>query len=127
MSNLLYDSHALTEKQRDKFAKGLKDGANFVKHANRDAEVDEKTFVNFAINDLFLIMSTIALLRMRVKLNETESLFAVWLFVHNPGWFVGQETIDDRIPPDRLKELRKVELGKFSEAFHKLRREFGAR
>jgi hypothetical protein len=126
LSSLLYDSHALTDEQRKRFTLSLKEGANFIKHANQAGELDEKIFINFAsTNDLFLIMSTVALLRMRVKLNATESNFAVWLFVHNPGWFAGQKSINDRIPPDRLKELRKVETSKFLDAFQKLRREFG--
>lgn len=111
LSNLLYDSSVLTDKQRKEFPILLKQSANFIKHAAREAEVGEKTFFNSAATDLFLIFSAIGLQRMGEKLNETESAFMFWLYLHNPGWFIEEQIIKDRVPVERLNKIRGVEKG----------------
>lgn len=123
LSNLLYDSSALTDKQRKEFPILLKQSANFIKHATRKAETDKKGIFNSAINDLFLIFSTIGLHRMGEKLNETESAFMFWLYLHNPGWFIREQVIKDRIPVERINKMRKVERIGFLKAFADLKRE----
>jgi hypothetical protein len=126
LSDLLYDSKALTDKQRKEFPILLKQSANFIKHATRNAEAAEKTLFNSATNDLFLIMSTIGLHCMGEKLDETESAFMFWLYLHNPGWFVGDQIIKDRIPAERLNRIRGVEKNGFLQAFADLKRDVGA-
>lgn len=126
LSDLLYDSNALTDKQRKEFPILLKQSANFIKHATRNAEADEKAIFNSATNDLFLIFSTIGLHRMGEKLNETESAFMFWLYLHNPGWFIGDEVIKNRAPVERLNKMRNVEKIRFLRAFVEFKREIGA-
>lgn len=126
LSDLLYDSNALTDKQQKEFPKLLKQSANFIKHATREAEFDEKAIFNSSTNDLFLIFSTIGLHRMGEKLNETESAFMFWLYLHNPGWFIGDQIIKDRAPIERLNKIRGIEKIGFLGAFADLKKEIGA-
>jgi len=126
LSDLLYDSYALTDKQRKEFPILLKQSANFIKHATREAESNEEAIFNSSTNDLFLIFSTIGLHRMGEKLNETESAFLFWLYLHNPAWFVGDQVMKDRVPIERLNEIRGAEKFGFLRAFANLKKEIGS-
>lgn len=127
LDDLLYDSKALSEEQRKEFPKLLKESANFFKHASRQAESDVKAFFSPAINDLFLIFSTIGLHRMGENLNKFEQAFMFWLYIHNPGWFVGDENMKERIPAERLNQIRGTKRTEFLEAFAALKAEVGAK
>ena len=121
LDDLLYDSKALTDEQRSEFPRLLKESANFFKHATREQQPDAEAFFSPYINELFLIFSTIGLLRMGEKLNETESAFVFWLYLRNPGWFVGDQTIKEHIPPEHLDEIRAVANSEFLNAFATLK------
>ena len=61
------------------------------------------------------------------NLNETEQAFMFWLYIHNPGWFVGDENMKERIPAERLDQIRGATKTEFLEAFTVLKAEVGAR
>ncbi len=63
---------------------------------------------------------------MGVRLNETESGFTFWLYLHNPGWFIGDQVIKNRTSAQRLNKLRSVEKIGFLDAFIEFKREIGA-
>lgn len=125
-SNLIYDTTALTVAERKKFTVYLKEGPNFIKHSN-SGDPGERIMFSENNTDLLLIMSVVGLHRMGEKLNEIESTFMFWLYLHNPGWFVGEEVLKKRAPVERIAELRRIKKIAFPAAWATFKREIGAK
>lgn len=115
LSDLLFDTVAIKDEYRSEFAQTLKQSANFFKHANKEDENETRTF-KLAANDLFLLMSIIAIDRMKEQRSDVESAFMFWHFLVKPKWFSNEPHKND-IPVERLNRLRKLDKQQFLDSF----------
>ena len=111
--DLLFDSSVVKDEYRSEFAKLLKEDANFFKHPDKD--INETRQFNPLANDLFLIMTTTGIQRLG-EVGDVESAFMFWLYLHNPTWFP-EDVAEERIPVERLNNMRKLNKQEFFQAF----------
>ncbi len=125
LSDLLFDTSLVQDKNlRNKINKIIKEFSNWIKHAERDSELDEIKEFDPIANDLFLMISVLGISRMDYSLTDVESSVTLWNFFHNRHWFPDNVPIDS-IPPDHIKKLSGLSRDAFLPAFLEVWKEIG--
>lgn len=115
LKDLLFDSTLIKDEHRAEFSISIKESANFFKHAKNEGETDISIF-RTQRNDLYLLMSVIAIDRMKETRSDVEAAFIFWHFLHAPKWFP-EDVAQNNIPIDRLAELKKLSRRDLLQAF----------
>lgn len=118
LNDLLFDSILVQEDKRADFNRSLKEHANFIKHANREADPEASIDFPLHFNDLFLVISVGALNRMGERLEPIERALVAWHSLHQPDFFSTSE-FKELMTIESVERLRQVGRGEFLKRFLK--------
>lgn len=120
--DLLFDTLVIKDEHRQEFNRSIKAAANFFKHGDRDS--DAVLDFNPMLTEMFLFFAIGGLELCGEPKSVEESAFVWWLHIHKPDRLTttGQKFLAQRIPIDRLDELRTIQKSEFLKAFKLLSR-----
>jgi hypothetical protein len=114
LMDLIYDSKLIKEEYREQWAKGLKRGASFLKHADKDPHAIIEFDPNLTL--MHIIGSVLGLSRMGVAPSDEMAALLTWLYIHFPSWF-HSESVENFVPAKALAKFRRVEKRQFFESY----------
>ncbi len=79
------------------------------------------------MNETFLAFTAIALLRINEKLNDIEASYVFYLYLHNRGWFVSVETVQQHFPAALLVKLKNSPKSEFIAKFKRAKEIVGVK
>jgi hypothetical protein len=120
--DLLFDSLVIRDERRKEFNILMKSHATFFKHARSDAEA--VTEFHPILSRLFILFSILGVELSGEALNDEESAFIWWLFIHEPALLTeqGRKQIEDCIPVEHLRMLEGTAKHEFLEIARLARR-----
>ena len=120
---LIFDTLSVKEEYRGKWAKTIKEHANFFKHANNDP--DGSIDFNPVLSMMFM-MGASAGLRIidnglagkEVLAGKEESALALWIVLHRPTWAAAKvrATLQDRYPVEDILYFQALPKAQFFDA-----------
>jgi hypothetical protein len=121
---LVFDTLAVKEEDRSKWAAKIKEHANFFKHANNDPDGS----IDFdPVLSMMFIMGGVAGMKVisSGRSGPEESAFILWVTLHRPTWAAARarQLLIDRIPIEELAFFKALPKAQFFEAFLSPRRD----
>jgi hypothetical protein len=115
--DLLFDSLWIKDEFRSDWNKHIRREANFFKHGDRDPEgsID----FNPDLTEWFILFATYARALCREPQSEEETLFTWWFQLNRPDVLTeeGRRFIGDRIPVDKLENIRTLSKREFRQVW----------
>lgn len=126
---LLLDADIIKNEFKKDFVRLAKTPANFFKHADFRKQKIASIDFNLAASDGFILFAVRGLHVMGETLNDVESAFMSWTFIHKPHFLKpeGRKVFFKEMPVERLDELRLISKSDFFKAFIEVRRERDAK
>jgi hypothetical protein len=112
--DLIYDSDFINDNYRGDWAKRLKHGAAFLKHAKRDPDAVLEFNPNLTMTHI--MGCVMGLSRMGYAPSDEIAALLAWLYVHRPTWFRSKR-VESFLPAKELQEFRRVKKPQFFELY----------
>lgn len=115
---LIFDTLSVKEEYRSKWAKTIKEHANFFKHANNDA--DGTIDFNPVLSMMFIMGAAAGLRTIEDgRPGKEEAAFALYVALHRPTWagVKVRQALADRVPIEDLAHFQTLPKAEFFDAY----------
>jgi hypothetical protein len=115
--DLIFDTFVIKDEYRREWNAHVRRHANFIKHADRDAEAT----IDFdpELSEMFILYATVGRQLCGEEQSEEESAFLWWFQINRPQMLTeqGRNFVADRIPVDYLQHIRALTKNQFLKGF----------
>lgn len=119
--HIIYDSERIKPEYQQLWNSKMREHGNFFKHADRDPEAVIEFTPSFT--ELFMVFSVTALHQCGEETSVETEAFNLWIVIHYPEFLTPefQAMIQERVPIQNLREMKRVGKAEFFETFQQAR------